>query len=179
VLSGPAGPFIGWLIPPNSPTSISVAVVAGSKPGVACELGDVDFVISPWGLGCIPEEETWEGKGLYWKFSGEVTGERILRALLKRDMDCRFRGMSYMIVDFSSVEKYVISVDDTLKVAEYDTELDGLAPGLRIAIVTTRDEILESTELYKQNTVGTSWEVGIFPELSVARNWVTPSSSDL
>lgn len=126
----------------------------------------------------MPEEEIWEERGLYWKFSGQATGDQILRALLKRDMDCRFRGMNYMIVDFTSVDEYSMSVADTLKIAEYDSELDGLAPGLRIAIVTTRDEIVEITEFYKQNTAGTSWEVKILPDLSAARNWIGQSSSN-
>jgi hypothetical protein len=124
----------------------------------------------------MPYEETWEEKGLVWKFFGDVTGDEILRALLKRNMDCRFRRMQYMIFDFTSMDGYDVSEGDALKAAEYDAELHGLAPGLRIAIVATRGEVFEMTKLYSKNTTETSWEVKIFPELQLAKNWLSKTS---
>ncbi len=126
----------------------------------------------------MPIEETWEEKGLHWKFFGDVSGDEIIRALLKRNMDCRFRRMQYMIFDFTSIEGYDLSDEDALKAAEYDSELHGLAPGLRIAIVATRDDIDKATNLYNQNTLDTSWKVKSFNESQAARDWVAQTSPE-
>jgi hypothetical protein len=124
----------------------------------------------------MPLKEIWEEKGLHWKFSGDVTGDEILRALLRRDMDCRFRGMRYLIVDFGKIDAYLVSEDETLKVAEYDAELEGLAPGLRVAIVSERDDVFQSTDVYNDENVETSWKIKIFSELTAARAWAMQSS---
>lgn len=126
----------------------------------------------------MPLEETWEEKGLYWKFAGDVTGDEILRALLRRDMDCRFRGMHYLIVDFGEIDAYSVSEDETLKVAEYDAELEGLAPGLRVAIVSEREEVFQRTGVYNDENVDTSWKIELFSELTAARAWVMQCSTN-
>ncbi len=126
----------------------------------------------------MPYEETWEEKGLYWKFTGEVTGYEVLRALLKRDMDCRFRGSRYLIVDFSSIDAFHMVDDEVVKVAEYDSELEGLAPGLKVAIVTEREAVFLKAAVYNQETVDTSWQVRIFSVIDDARQWVDQSETD-
>ncbi|MBW2713063.1 MAG: hypothetical protein JRC77_04865 [Deltaproteobacteria bacterium] len=65
----------------------------------------------------MPCEEKWEEEGLVWTLFGDVTGDEILRALLKRNMDCRFRRMQYMIFDFTSMDGYDVSEGDALKAA--------------------------------------------------------------
>ncbi len=120
----------------------------------------------------MPCEVHWEDGGFYWRFSGRVVGDEILRLSLGLFMDPRFRGMKYVILHAFNVSDYQVSAEETRKLAEYNAEVAGLAPGLKLAVVADRGEMEEQASWFAREMADYSWEVAVFQDLETAREWV-------
>ncbi len=128
----------------------------------------------------MPWETSWEENGVCRTFSGRVDASEVVRSNLEVYGSPRFRGASYQILDFSGISDFDMSQRDVMTISEYDVELSGLAPGLRTAFITTRDDMRRLGDLYRRETLGFAWEFKIFGEMQGARRWVLreePSSA--
>ena len=62
----------------------------------------------------------WEDNGVYWKYSGNVTGQEIIDASTSIYGDVRFITLKYKFVDFIDVEM-IDSIGIGVIVAAYNT----------------------------------------------------------
>ncbi len=128
----------------------------------------------PLGGIAMASESTWEEEGVYLRFSGPVTADEIIRENLKMFMDLRFRGSRYQIWDFLNIDSFSMSEEEASMLSRDDSEIAGLAPDLKVAIVTQRDDIERIAELYQEGMEGSTWQARVFRQLDDARQWVLP-----
>ncbi len=121
----------------------------------------------------MPCEVFWEEEGVWRRFSGLVTGDDILRSNLQVHTSNQFRKLKYQIVDFSGTTEFNVAEEDMRTISEYDAALAGVAPRLKVAVITVREEIIGYRALYKEGAPDSCWELAYFEDLQSARNWVS------
>ncbi|MCW8900089.1 MAG: hypothetical protein OQK75_13045 [Gammaproteobacteria bacterium] len=113
----------------------------------------------------------WETKGVYWEYSGTISGKEIIEASTKIYGDPRFDSLRYKLVDFSAAEEVLISEDEIKLITFQHAAASKSNARIKNAIVLTKDD--ERGKLYAGYLVKSSpWEVRIFDHLEEANNWV-------
>lgn len=120
-------------------------------------------------------ESSWEeAGGLYWKYSGTLVIEDIMRANLKVMGDHRMDEVRYVIADFHDVERSSISPDDVIKIAVFDEAATRSLRCLKIAFVVHGETQQALAKLYElKSREGTSWEYRSFSCAEDARAWLS------
>lgn len=116
---------------------------------------------------------TWEKKGLLAVHAGELTCESILSSINSMCGDARFDDIDYRIVDFRSIEKLNITVDETKIIAHHDIASAKSNPRIRLAIVSGDESVRALSALYESEAAEVSWKIQIFSSMDKARLWVS------
>lgn len=113
----------------------------------------------------------WEAKGVYWNYSGNVSGQEIIHASTEIYGDPRFDDLKYKLVDFSNAESIEIS-EDEIKLITYQHAAAAKSNArIKNAIVFDMDD--ERATLFTDYLVKlSSWEVRAFENLPEANDWV-------
>ena len=109
---------------------------------------------------------------MIWTFWGTVTGDELLESNRKVYSDSRFAERHYQLVDLSQVERFDVTSDDMIRLAENDHTAALSNPDVKVAVVA-RDELIRMLSLYYEAESSDSpWEQQVFDTLSEARAWV-------
>ncbi len=120
----------------------------------------------------MPNKAVWEPRGLFRRFSGVVTSEEILQAVLKVYGDPRFDDLTYVINDFSDIEGVALDERNIKKVAYLDKASARTNPRIKIAFVTRNPAFFGYAEMYMKFVDELPWQTEIFSSLEEAREWL-------
>jgi hypothetical protein len=119
----------------------------------------------------MPYRLTWEPKGVYRQYHGDVTIRERRASLDAICGDSRFDDLRYTITDYLSVGAYEITSDATLEVAAMHVAPLVTNPRIVIAAVATRPDIVAAIqEFIGHGLIRAPYR--IFPTLDEARRWV-------
>lgn len=114
----------------------------------------------------------FETAGLYRHFNGHVSGEEILQGNLQLHSDPRFKGLRYVINDFSQIDSHSIAPLHTKVYASTDNIIAKTKHALCIALVVTTPEHEALARHYRQNLQADAFQCGIFHSVDEARAWL-------
>jgi hypothetical protein len=117
----------------------------------------------------MPHEVTWEKRGVWFRFYGDVPFEEIEKAYGGFNADSRFDNQRYLIVDFSDAGKMVFPKEEMEDIIAMDKIAAQTNPYLNAAMVAKIPEILEVASLYANNS---PWNAKAFDKLEDARIWI-------
>ena len=112
----------------------------------------------------------WEANGVYWKYSGKVTGSEIVEASTSIYGDERFIDLKYKYVDFLDAESVEIDKDQLALIAYQHLAAERANPYMKTAIL-----IKENPKIAHQFAAffeKSSWEVRVFDDPDEANQWV-------
>ncbi len=114
----------------------------------------------------------WEKDGVYWKYSGNVSGDEIVEASTSIYGDPRFSTMKYKFVDFLDVEHIEISDDQLALIAYQHLATERANPYLKNAILAKSDDNLSLAYEFASYFDKSSWAVRVFTDQDEADKWV-------
>ena len=118
----------------------------------------------------MPNELNWEEEGVYWKYSGEVSGIEVANACVSIYGDPRFDKLKYKLVDFSAVKAISITDVELRKIAFQDKAAELSNPYVKSAIIMTLESNLG--EKFASYFDDSNWEVEVFPDIDLANKWL-------
>ncbi len=121
----------------------------------------------------MPCEQIWEDRGTVWRHSGRLDFDELMRMILARNMDCRFRYAEYLIHDMSNVTELGVYKGGPEAIATNNVELTGLTPNLKVAIVTNLEKLEALIEQTSQKMQQSSWQIRTFRDFDAAYAWAT------
>lgn len=119
----------------------------------------------------MPHKLTWETKGVYWKYSGKVTGAEIIETSSTIYGDPRFDELRYKLVDFLDVESINMNKDEILQIACLHKAAGLSNPRIKNAIVI----VSKTNELANQFVAffnDSPWDIQIFEDIDKANAWI-------
>ena len=116
----------------------------------------------------MPFTTTWEERGTLTTFSGDVTGQDIIRATTAIHGDARFDSIRYIIGDFME-GRLSITLEEVREIAALDNVAALTNPRVKVAIVSNSETVEVGGALYKSDS---EWETEAFASLDDARRWV-------
>jgi hypothetical protein len=119
----------------------------------------------------MPYRLTWEPKGVYRQYYGDVTIRERRASFDAICGDARYDGLRYSITDYLSVGAYEITSDATLEIAAMHIAPLVTNPRIVIAAVATRPDIVAAIqEFIGHRLIRAPYR--IFDTLEHARHWV-------
>jgi len=113
----------------------------------------------------------WEQNGVYWKYSGDVTGKEIIDTSTEIYGDPRFDILKYKLVDFSDVNSINISEEEIKLITYQHAAASKSNARIKNGIVIDKDD--ERGKMFADLLVkSSSWEVRVFDNLAEANSWV-------
>jgi len=117
-------------------------------------------------------ELVWEDNGVYWKYSGNVTGNEIIDASTSIYGDARFVTLKYKFVDFIDVEDLQMDKSQLALVAYQHLAAERANPYLKNAIlIKTGHKMAQMAHEFAAFFGKSSWEVKVFTNLEEANKW--------
>ena len=112
----------------------------------------------------------WEPHGVYWKYSGKVSGEEIIQASTSIYGDSRFDDLRYKLVDFLEAEAVDIDEKQVDIIAHQHMAAAISNPHIKTAIVSEEDLVMAAR--FVANLSASPWEVRLFHNLDAANSWL-------
>ena len=109
----------------------------------------------------------WENKGVFWKYTGTVSGEEIIEASTKIYGDPRFDALDYKLVDFTEADAIQISNEQVMLLAFQHQAAEQSNANMITAIVC--DDNFQPAHDFANLFKDSNWEIKIFPSLEEAR----------
>ena len=118
-------------------------------------------------------ELVWEDNGVYWKYSGNVTGNEIIDASTSIYGDARFITLKYKFVDFFDVENFEMDQSQLALIAYQHLAAERANPYLKNAILIKPDhKMTQMAHEFAAFFGKSSWEVKVFTNPEEANKWV-------
>ncbi len=118
-------------------------------------------------------EQIWEERGGIWRLTGKLEHDDVMRLILDRNLDCRFRKAEYLVHDFLGATDLVLSEGDLSAIVDNEADIAGLAPNLKMAFVTDDERFDQLFERFIEKMQDCSWEIKVFREFEAAYEWAT------
>jgi len=118
--------------------------------------------------GCV---NSWESRGLYRRFFGDVDGDQIIKSNFELHAHVRFKEIEYIINDFSQITGLLVDKADTKAFAVSDEIISKTKGRLKIAIVVLLEPYRTLAETYCQHMNGSHFECAVFPSREDAQAW--------
>ena len=118
----------------------------------------------------MPYKLIWEPDGVYWKYSGEVSGQEIIDATTQVYGDARFDQLKYKLVDFLDTENIEISMEQVALIAYQHRAAELSNACIYTAIVAKPDHKLANK--FAEFFVDSKWEVKVFTNMDDANRWL-------
>ena len=118
----------------------------------------------------MANELNWEKSGVYWKYTGEVSGTEVVNACVSIYGDPRFDTLKYKLVDFSAVKAMSITDADLRRIAFQDKAAELSNPYVKSAIIMTSE--IHLGEKFASYFDDSSWEVEVFSDVDLANKWL-------
>ena len=112
----------------------------------------------------------WEDTGVYWKYSGQVSGEEIVDASSQVYGDERFDDLKYKLVDFLDAECIEIRVDQVALVAYQHRAAEMSNSSIQTAIVAKPE--FEQANTFALFFEDSNWDVKVFNNMDDANCWL-------
>lgn len=112
----------------------------------------------------------WEPRGVFWRYSGDITGAEIIEASSLIYGDSRFDNLKYKLVDFLDITSIQMSTDELALVAFQHRAAEMSNQYIRTAILMGPDNDL--AEQFAAFFIDSSWEVKEFKERDAANLWL-------
>ena len=112
----------------------------------------------------------WEKSGVYWKYSGEVSGQEIIDASRIVYGDPRFDELEYKLVDFSDAQAVNMSDKEVARIAFQHKAAELSNACVKNAIVMMVN--IELAEKFASFFVDSTWEVEVFQDIDAANKWL-------
>lgn len=124
----------------------------------------------------MPHKLVWEAKGVYWKYSGKITGAEVVEASSKIYGDPRFDSLRYKLVDFLDVESIDMDDNDVAKIACMHKAAGLSNPRIKNAIVinSKTNKVANKFATFFHDS---PWDVQVFEELDQANSWIDRKNS--
>jgi hypothetical protein len=117
-------------------------------------------------------ELVWEDNGVYWKYSGNVTGNEIIDASTSIYGDARFITLKYKFVDFFDVENFEMDQSQLALIAYQHLAAERANPYLKNAILIKPDyKMTQMAHKFAAFFGKSSWEVKVFTDQEAANKW--------
>ena len=120
----------------------------------------------------MPYHIEWRNRGVYWSYTGVVTGEDILQSNFDIYGDERFDNLRYQIVNLLEAEKIEVSERHMQKIACLDTAAAQTNKKVFVAIIAREAEARNLQKLYAKHARGESWPSRLFGSVKDAESWV-------
>jgi len=122
----------------------------------------------------MPYQMIWEPRGVYTRFSGDVTGADMLGNIEDVCRDARFEQHRYHILDFSDATDFVATEREMLVNCGVLVGAAFVNHQVLVAAVVTRENVRAALE--RLHALGVSPYVAkIFPTVAEARKWIQES----
>ncbi|MET0101916.1 MAG: hypothetical protein ABW078_09325 [Sedimenticola sp.] len=122
----------------------------------------------------MPYEIVWEEKGLHVKNHGRLMEQDLYEQIDETNTDPRIEKIDYMIWDALDVEHLIAHGSSTLIPAITDVRLSERIGRIKNALVATDPHIIEICRHYMAHMerFGSKWDVRLFDDLVLARDWI-------
>ena len=122
----------------------------------------------------MPYQVIWEPRGVYTRFSGDVTGADMLGNIEDVCRDARFEQHRYHILDFSDATDFAATEREMLINCGVLVGAAFVNHQVLVAAVVTRENVRAALE--RLHALGVSPYVAkIFPTVAEARKWIQES----
>jgi hypothetical protein len=123
----------------------------------------------------MPYETIWEQKGVYQRFSGQVTSEDREQANNAVMGNPRFDGLKYWIVDSLAIEEYLLDKRDAVLAAGFDLGAEYINNTVLMVFIATNTDHRDNIQLYMKflKDLGCAWETRLFDDVGPARQWIS------
>lgn len=118
----------------------------------------------------MPYTLNWEPGGVYWEYSGEVSGKDIIEASTAIYGDPRFDDLKYKLVNFLNITNLDVQKIDIDIIASQHKAAALSNPRIKTAIVVSKPSAL--LDAFIDKMLHSSWEVKAFDSLADAQSWV-------
>lgn len=119
----------------------------------------------------MPYSLTWEPRGVYRRYFGDVTIVERLDSFERICSDPRFDELRYCITDYLSVGHYEVTGPATQEIAALHVGPTLTNPALRIAAVAVRPDVLAAIRDFIEAGFTTT-PYRVFPSIELARHWL-------
>jgi len=119
----------------------------------------------------MPNTLTWKPDYLLRKFTGDVTGEEILKSNFDLQSHPRFSIIKYLINDFSEITSLLIDENHTKIYASTDDIISDTKGKFKIAIVTDNEAHVELANSYRDSLKNNVFDCEIFATVAEAKKW--------
>lgn len=118
----------------------------------------------------MPHKMQWEKEGVYWQYSGDVTGQEIVNSSAKIYGDPRFDDLKYKLVNFLDASAVTMSDEEIAKIAYQHKAAEISNPRIKNAIVMTVARDL--ADKFAAFFADSCWEVRVFEDMKSANQWL-------
>ena len=115
---------------------------------------------------------TWEPNGLLRKFSGTIKPDEILESNFEIHSQPKFKKITYIINDFTEVNRGLINTSHTKIYASTDDIISSTKGNLNIAIVINQESQSKLANNYRKEMKNEFFKCEIFQTIDDARTWV-------
>lgn len=119
----------------------------------------------------MPYSLTWEARGVYRQYLGDVTIAERRASFEAISGDFRFDELRYVITDYRAVGAYEITAEATREIAALHIGPLLTNPRIAIAAVATRPDVVAAIQDFIAHGF-TSTPYRVFPNLEEARRWI-------
>ena len=124
----------------------------------------------------MPHKLIWEPKGVYWEYSGKISGKEVIKSSTAIYGDPRFDQLRYKLVNFLDIETLKMDNNEVAQIACQHNAAGISNPNIKNAILCNSN----ISELVNQFTAffeSSPWEVQVFQDIDKASDWLgrTPS----
>ena len=121
----------------------------------------------------MAHELVWESNGVYWKYSGNVTGNEIIDASTSIYGDARFITLKYKFVDFFDVKNFEMDQSQLALIAYQHLAAERANPYLKnVILIKPGQKFTQMAHEFAAFFDKSSWEVKVFTDLEEANSWV-------
>lgn len=114
---------------------------------------------------------TWESEGVYWKYTGIVSGEEIIEATTGIYGDTRFDELRYKLVDFIDIESLDVTEQEVALLAFQHKSAATYKANIKNALVI-RPELSELANKFVEFSNDSSWPIKVFDNMAEANKWL-------
>jgi hypothetical protein len=117
----------------------------------------------------------WQERGVYWKYTGSVSGEEIVNASIAIYADRRFDDLKYKLCDFLDADSITMAPMEMDKVVCQHAAAALSNGDIKIAVVGKKADIPALSllvEHFKNYELKASWPIELFEDLTAAQAWL-------
>lgn len=115
---------------------------------------------------------TWGKIVVNVKFKGIVTAQDLIDANNYLISNSEFENIHNQIFDFTEITGFFISKGDIEMIAAMDKAQAEWNKEMKVAVVSTDEQVLEINKKYRKILEGSGWEIKDFNSLKEAQKWI-------